>query len=168
MGPCDVHDEVVALAAFGEILARVVDDAVRADRPEHVELPGCIYRGHLCPVRLRELHREGPHRSAGAVDHDRLSRSGPALIANGLHRERSGRRDGSGLFEGEVGGLQLEPGLRSGRVVRIGAAVAPQIGTECLTEDLIARPESRDVPADRLDMAGHVRSRNVVLRRAET
>src|SRR4029450_146167 len=47
MGPGYVHDEVVALAALGEIPARVVDDAVRADRPEHLELPGSIDRGHL-------------------------------------------------------------------------------------------------------------------------
>src|SRR6266508_2591559 len=49
MGPGDVDDDVMALAALGEILARVVNDAVRADRQEHVELPGSIYRGHLCP-----------------------------------------------------------------------------------------------------------------------
>lgn len=51
MGPRDIEDEVVALAALGEILVRVVDDLVDTDRPEHLELPGGIHPGHICAVR---------------------------------------------------------------------------------------------------------------------
>src|SRR4029453_28165 len=71
---------------------------------------------------------------APLITTDRPDRVRPSS-RNGLHRERSGRRDGPGLFEGEVGGLQLEPGFRSGRVVRIGAAGAPPLGTGGLRQD---------------------------------
>src|SRR4029450_5596918 len=61
MVPGDVQDDVVALAAPGEVLPRVVEAPVRADRPEHVELPGGIHAGHVRSVHLGELHREGPN-----------------------------------------------------------------------------------------------------------
>ena len=82
MVPRDVEDEVVALAAPGEVLLRVVDDPVRADRPEHVELPGAVHGGHVRSVRLGELHGDGPHTPTRAVDQDRLSRLDPSLIAD--------------------------------------------------------------------------------------
>src|SRR5215203_2277422 len=40
--PRQIQDEVVALGTAREVLLRVVDDAVRADRAQHVELPGSI------------------------------------------------------------------------------------------------------------------------------
>src|SRR6266540_1587731 len=145
MVPGDVEDDVVSLAAPGEVLLRVVEDPIGADRPDHVQLLGGIHAGHVRSVRLGELHREGPHRPTRAVDQDRLSSRDPSLIANALNRERTGRGDGRGLFERETGGLQLEPGLRNGRVFGEGAAMAPQVGDEALAEDLIAWPEPRDL-----------------------
>src|SRR6266545_8061242 len=58
MVPRDIEDDVVALASPGEVLLRVVDDAVRADRSEHVELRGGIHGGHVRSVRFGELYRE--------------------------------------------------------------------------------------------------------------
>ena len=52
MGPGDVEDEVVALAAPSEVLLRVVDDPIRADRPEHLELRGAVHGGHVRSVVL--------------------------------------------------------------------------------------------------------------------
>jgi hypothetical protein len=91
---------------------------------------------------------------------------GPSLIAHVLHGERPGRGNGSGLLEREAGRLPLDHGFRNRRVLGQSAAVAPQVGAEALTEDLVARPEPPDVRADRLDHAGHVRARDAVLRRA--
>jgi hypothetical protein len=163
----DVEDEVVALAGSGEILLRVIDDPVRADRPEHLELPGAVHGGHVCSVRLGELHGDGPHTSTRAVDQDLLSRLGPSLIAETLDRDGSGGEHCRGLFEREVDRLQLEPGFWNGRILGKGAAVAPEIGTDALTEDLIARVEPRHVPAHRLDEPRQIGTGNPVLRSAQ-
>jgi hypothetical protein len=89
MVPREVDDDVVALAGPGEVLPGVVDDPIRADRPERVQLPGGIHTGHVRSVCLGELHREGPHGPSGTVDQDPLSRPDLPLIANTLHRDRS-------------------------------------------------------------------------------
>src|SRR5512132_149732 len=163
MVPREVDYDVVALAGPGEILPGVVDDPIRADRPERVQLPGGIHTGHVRSVCLGELHREGPYGPSGTVDQDPLSRPDSPLIANTLHRDRSGGGDGRGLCERETGRLQLEPGFLNGRVLGEGAAVAPQVDGEALTEDLITRPEPRHVRADRLDVTGQIRARNAIL-----
>ena len=71
------------------------------------------------------------------------------------------------MFERQAGGLPFEPCLRNGRVLGERATVAPQVGDEALTEDLITRPEPSHVPTDRLDDPGQIRARNDVLRRAQ-
>ena len=86
MVPGDVEDDVVALVASGEVLLRVVDDPVGADRPDRVELPGSVHARHVRPVRLRELHRERSHGATRAVDQDLLSGLDPSLVSDGLHR----------------------------------------------------------------------------------
>jgi hypothetical protein len=45
------------------------------------------------------------------------------------------------LFERDVGRLPFEPVFQDGRELGEGAAVAPQVPDEALTEDLVARPE---------------------------
>ena len=45
--------------------------------------------------------------------------------------------------------------------------MAPQVGNEALTEDLITEPEPSHVPTDRPNDAGQIRARNEVLRRAQ-
>ena len=168
MVPNDVEDGVVAVAASGEVLLRVVDDPVGADRPDRVELPGGVHARHVRPVRLRELHRERSHGAPRAIDQDLLSGLDPSLVSDGLHPERPGRWDGSSLFERQAGGLPFEPRLRYGRVLGECAAVAPEVGNQALPEDLITRLEPCHVPADRLDDPGQVRAGNPVLRRPQT
>src|SRR5687768_2970398 len=109
--PRQIQDEVVALATACEVLLRVVDDAVRAER-------------------LGELNCERPHGATRAVDEDLLSRLGPALVADTLHCERSGGGYGRGLFERDPGRLRFEPVFRDGRELGEGAAVAPQVPDE--------------------------------------
>ena len=43
-----VEDEVVPLLAPGEVVAGIVDDMVRADRPEQCEVPRAGDGGDLC------------------------------------------------------------------------------------------------------------------------
>jgi hypothetical protein len=45
------------------------------------------------------------------------------------------------LFERDVGRLPFEPVFQDGRELGEGAAVAPQVPDEALTQDLVARPE---------------------------
>src|SRR5215207_5087284 len=66
--PRQIQDEVVALGTAREVLLRVVDDAVHADRAQHVELRGSIHTGHFRSKRLGELKCERPHGATRAVD----------------------------------------------------------------------------------------------------
>src|SRR5215207_11755310 len=160
--PRQIQDEVVALDTAREVLLRVVDDAVHADRAQHVELPSGIHTGHFRSKRLGELKCERPHGATRAVDEDILSRLSPALVADTLDRERSGGGYGRGLFECDPGRLRFEPVFRDGRELGEGAAVAPQVPDAALTEDLVARPEAGHLRSDRLDMAGHISSGDAV------
>ena len=54
--PADVEDQVVVLAAVGEVVAGVIDDMVGTDRADQVRLPGAAYAGDLRPENLGELH----------------------------------------------------------------------------------------------------------------
>lgn len=67
-----VENEVVAILTPGEVLLRVVDDAVGADRPNQTQLGGAAHAGHLRTEGLGELHGERADASAGADEQDLL------------------------------------------------------------------------------------------------
>jgi hypothetical protein len=55
----DVEDQVVALLAFGEVLARVVDDVIDPERPDHLRLLGAANACYVRAERPGDLHRKG-------------------------------------------------------------------------------------------------------------
>src|SRR5215204_4554722 len=59
--PHQVEDDVVPPSVPGEVLVDVVDDMVRADRPDQVHVPGVAHAGHHRTERLGDLNGEGPH-----------------------------------------------------------------------------------------------------------
>ena len=92
------------MLTLGEVLPGVVDDAVRAERLDQVDVPRAADAGDLRSERLGDLHGERPDATGGAVDQDFLSRLNLPLVAKRL--EGGDRRDwhGRSLFEGQVAG----------------------------------------------------------------
>ncbi len=154
-----VQDQVEASPAGGEVLARVIDDVVGADRSDQVQLRRAAHAGDLGAERLRDLHGERADAARGADDEHPLARSEPSLVAQPLERRAGRDRDGGGLLEREVGGLWRDPGRAGARVLGEGAGRG--------AEDLVAGRESGDVRAGGLHAAGEIASRDAVLRLAE-
>jgi hypothetical protein len=63
-----VQHDVVPLPVTGEVLDGVVDDVVRADRPEQVHVPRAANTGHLRTERLGNLHGERADTASRAID----------------------------------------------------------------------------------------------------
>jgi hypothetical protein len=79
-----VQDDVVALVALGEIVLRVVDHMVRAERAHELDVARAAYAGDISTVVLRELNRKRAHTARRAVDQDLLSGLDLALVAQTL------------------------------------------------------------------------------------
>ena len=133
-----VQDQVVAARPVGEVLARVVDDVVGAERPDQVHLRRAADAGDVRAEHLRELHRERAYASGRADDQHRLPRlhlrpcrAGPA--------GRCGRRSGTAAACSKV------------RFAGLGASLSARAGTRtrrrrrrrCRTPHLPAEPASR-------------------------
>src|SRR5437773_5313036 len=146
--PGDVEDRVVAPAALREVLFRVVDDLIGAERADQLEVPRACDRRHVRSERLRDLHRERSDTPAGAVHEDPLSRLHLRVIAKTLECGASRDADRGRLLERRVARLWCETLLARERVLgeRRG----------CVAEDLVARGEARHAHADRLDDPGEV------------
>ena len=82
--PADVEDQVVALIALGEVLARVVDDVIRTDGSDHLHLRGAAHAGYVRAERLGDLHGIGPHSARRTDDEHFLPRRDPSVVAQGL------------------------------------------------------------------------------------
>src|SRR5579872_967048 len=103
-----VEDEVVAPPVSGEVLARVVDDMVSADRADHLRVLRAADSGHLGAESLGDLYGERTDATGRAVDQDLLAGLDLALIAKQLESRRCRHADGRGLLKSEVGGLEQE------------------------------------------------------------
>ena len=108
-----VEDDVVAKLAAGEVLLGVVDDSIRSQGPNQLEVPGAAHAGDFRTKRLGDLHRERPDASRRPVDQDPGPPSDPAHVT---HRDQRGqaRHDRCcSLLEGECSGLLDELERRS-------------------------------------------------------
>ena len=145
-----VEDQVVALITAGEVLLRVVDDVVCADRSDQVHLRRAAHAGHFCAERLGDLHRERADASPRAVDQDLLAGLDLALIAKTPQGGEPGQRNCCGLLERDAGWLGHQILFLSNRILRES--------TGARAEDLFPYLEPRHVPTDRLDGPGHIRA----------
>src|SRR5450759_110848 len=80
-----VEDQIVARLAVREVLPGVVDDMVRSDRSDGVQVPRAAHAGHFRPEDLGDLHCEGSHAPRRTVDQDLLPGLHLAVIAKRLH-----------------------------------------------------------------------------------
>src|SRR5438270_159520 len=134
---------MTTLPASGEVLLRVIDHLVRADRSDRLDVVRAADAGHVRAERLRDLHGERADAARRAVDEDALTRSELALVAKTLQRGEARHRDRRGLLEAEVDRLRRDVVRSRGHVLGEGAAA--------LAVDRITGPKLRHVPADRLD-----------------
>ena len=99
-GDC-VEDDVVTLGAAREVLARVVDDPVGAERPDELDVGRAAGRGHGRAHRLADLHGEVAHAAGAAVDQRRAPLTEPAVVAQRLECRAARDRQAGRLGEAE-------------------------------------------------------------------
>jgi len=89
-----VEDDVIRLAAPDELLARVVDHPVRAERADQLDILCPTNGGDLGADGLGHLHRRAPDGARGAIDQQAPSRSeiGVAQAGERSHRAIADRR----------------------------------------------------------------------------
>src|SRR5215208_5119968 len=133
------------LAALREVLLRVIDDAICAERPDELDVPRAAHGCDVGTEHLRDLYRERAYASGSAVDQNLLARLDLPVVAQGLESRDRRHRDGRGFFEREARRLQREPSPPGdcvfGPCAHAGA------------EDLVAGPETFHVCADAFDSA---------------
>src|SRR5262249_33378933 len=100
-----VEDDVVDLRPPGEVLLRVIDDFIGADRTHQLDVPRTGDGRDARSERLRDLHGERAYAAARAVDQDLLPWLNVGLVAQSLERGKARDRDGCGLLEGKAVGL---------------------------------------------------------------
>src|SRR5271165_731235 len=105
MVPHAIEEQVVALCTFREILLRVIDDPICTDGPDHVEIPGAAYAGHIRAERLGNLHSECTYTSRSTVNQDLLTCLDVSLIAKTLQCGIGGHGYGSCLLKCHVSWL---------------------------------------------------------------
>src|SRR5450755_4212420 len=152
MVPNAVENDVVTPITRGEILLGVIDDSVRADRPDHVHIARTAYAGDVRAETLRDLHGECAHASGRAVDQRLLPRPEPPLVAKPLQRGDRGYRRGGRLLKSDVVRLADDHRLWSARTLgegplRAGPGRGPRRVRmdEAQAERLITRFELRHI-----------------------
>ena len=137
----DVEQDVVAPVSPREVLSRVVDDVIRAERADRLDVLRAADARDLGSERLRDLHRVRPHASGGAVDEHLLPRPDVSLVADALERGQSGDAHCGRVLEGHVRGLVDDHPLLA-HAHELGESTVPA------AEDLVARSEPRHRLAD--------------------
>src|SRR5215469_6440101 len=111
-----VENCVIPLQLPGEILLRVIDNPIRTQGPNHVDIPSATDRGHVSAEPLRDLHRECAYSSRRAVDENLVSRLEVRFIAKTLQGRIGCHRYGSRLLKRCVGWLHGQLRLRGTRI----------------------------------------------------
>ena len=146
----DVEDEVVAPAVVGDVGVRVVDHVIGAERAHEVDLLGAGDAGDVRSERLGDLDGEGADASRCTDDQHVLTGLHAAAVAQRLQRGDGGDGNGGGLLEAQVRRHPRQL-VRSRRGVLGERRAAGAVYR-------LARLESRDLAADRLDDPGELRA----------
>src|SRR5437660_760744 len=146
-----VENHIVTLPGFGEIFFGVINDVIRAERPDHMQISRTTYTGHIRAERFRDLHREGSHTSRRPVNQDFLAGLNFSLVAKRLQSRDARDVDRSRLLKCDVCRLDRDGSVRA-RTNVLGKGTSPS------AEDIIAWFELRDVFADGFNRAGKINS----------
>ena len=123
-------------------------------------LPGAGHAGHLGPVGLGDLDREGADAAGGAVDQHLLPGLDLSVVAKALECGHRRHRNRGRFLERQVRRLQRHNVHRHRHVFGEAAvAVVQEVGV-----DLVAGLEPGDAAADRLDLPGDVDAEDPMFR----
>src|SRR5207249_8369198 len=81
-----VENHVVAFSTFSEILFRVINHVIRAERSDKINISGAANASNIRAESFRDLHRECAHASRRAVNQDLLTRLDFSFVAKSLQR----------------------------------------------------------------------------------
>ena len=152
-----VEDDVIRLAVLGEVFPRVVDNPVRANRPDDVSIPRAADGCDVCSECSGNLHRKRADAARRTIDQDILPRLHPSVVANGLERGEGGHGHGRGCLKGHVEGFAHDRSvLRETHVLGEGSRSA--------TEYLVAGPQLRNAFANRFNGPGEVNAQHFEFR----
>ena len=90
------------LVAIGEVVACVVDDVIRTDGTDQIDLRGAAHAGDSCAESLGDLNCKSADSTGGADYQDALTRLHTSVIAHGLEGGRTGDADRCCLLESQV------------------------------------------------------------------
>src|SRR6516225_9131818 len=97
-----VEEHVVAVPGRGEVLPGVIEDTVRAERPDQAGIPGAADAGDLSAERLGDLDGERSHAPGCSVDQHLVTRPDLPLVPQTLKRGQGSHRNSSRLPGGDV------------------------------------------------------------------
>jgi hypothetical protein len=79
-----VQDQIVASFALREIFLCIVNDTIRANGSNHVDIYRATNTGDFSPKPFGDLHGKRAHATRGAIDQYFLSRSNSSVVAKAL------------------------------------------------------------------------------------
>src|SRR5437660_10584481 len=144
----EIEDQVVPLPGQGEVLYGVVDDVVRADRTDQVNISGARHARHLGAKSSGGLDSDRAHASGGAIDQDSITLLEAAPVTKRLERGATGKRYSCRLPDREPVALVQARAFIDAYVLSKGA-IAP-------AEYLIAGLNVSHVLANRFNVPCHV------------
>ena len=144
----DVEEHIEALSLTREVLASVVDDPIRTERADDLQVPSTGHRGDVGAERLCDLHRKSADTAARTVNEDALPGLDTCRVAKTLERRDPCHRQRGRLLKRQPRRLGSQPVFLRARVLGERAGCDP--------EHRIAPLEASDVPANRLDGAREV------------
>src|SRR5439155_8590897 len=106
-----VENYIVTLFAFGEVLFRVINHVICAERSDKIDISRTAHTSHIRAERFRDLHRECAHASRRAVNQDLLTRLDFSFVAKSLQRRDARYVYRSCLLKREIGRLQRDCAL---------------------------------------------------------
>src|SRR6267378_1474880 len=151
-----VQDDVVAAQDLLEIFFLVVDDDIRAETFDQIDIRGARRRRHRCADVLCQLNGECAYSTGTRMDQDFLALLQVGALNQYLSSCQTHQRDGRCLFHGEILGLQRHVSFMHGDEFRERpdpVLMRPRI-------NLVARLEPSHVGPDPDDDPGHVVAEN--------
>src|SRR6267143_4430769 len=152
-----VENDVVTFRTFSEILFRVIDDVIRAERSDKIDIPRTADTGHIRAKRLGDLHRECAYASRGAVDQDLLPRLDLSFVANSLQGGDARDVDRSRLLKCDVCWLDRDSSIRARTDILGKGSTSP-------AKHLVAWFELRHILANRFNRPCKINAQSCVLR----
>jgi hypothetical protein len=147
----EVEDNIVGFARAGEILERVIDHTVRAERANHLDILSAANGGDIGAIVGGDLHGKSADAAGSAVYYNCLPRRYFPRVAECLQRRKPGNRQRCRLLMRHTQRLE-------GNFLNLGAGVLGE-GPVATAENRVAGCETRDLFSNRFDDARSIDAR---------